>query len=230
MHEKNHKFDKIQMSIWDAINRLEAVVDESDPDTSLPQIVHCLQTAEGLRSAYPDIEWLPLVGLLHDLGKVLALPEFGKEPQWCVVGDTFPVGCAFSKSILYHEYFTENMDNNHPIYSTQYGIYEKNCGLDNLYFSYGHDEYMYQNLKYNGCLIPEEGLRIIRFHSFYPWHKEGAYQYFMNEEDEVTLKWTKIFSKMDLYTKDAPIPDVENLMPYYIELVKKYFPNEILCW
>ena len=37
--------------------------------------------------------WFVLVGLIHDLGKVLCL--FG-EPQWAVVGDTFPVGCAFS--------------------------------------------------------------------------------------------------------------------------------------
>jgi inositol oxygenase len=230
MHKKYHKFDKVQMSIWDAIKRLEAVIDESDPDTALPQIVHSLQTAEGLRSAYPDIEWLPLVGLLHDLGKVIALPEFGNEPQWCVVGDTFPVGCAFDKSIVFHEFFSENPDNDHPTYSTLYGIYEPNCGLDKLNFSYGHDEYMYQCLKYNQCLIPEEGLRILRFHSFYPWHREGAYQYFMNEDDQITLKWTKVFSKMDLYTKDAPVPDVEKLMPYYINLVKKYFPNEILSW
>jgi hypothetical protein len=37
-----------------------------------------------------------LTGLIHDLGKILAHPEFGSEPQWAVVGDTFPVGCAFS--------------------------------------------------------------------------------------------------------------------------------------
>jgi len=230
MHRKYHKFDKLNMSIWEAIKRLEAVIDESDPDTQFPQIVHCMQTAEGLRAAYPEIEWLPLIGLLHDLGKVLALPEFGNEPQWCVVGDTFPVGCAFDKSIVYHEYFTENPDYYDPTYSTKHGIYSPNCGLDNLHFSYGHDEYMYQFLKFNGCLIPEEGLRIIRFHSFYPWHKEGAYQYFMNEDDKITQKWAKVFSSMDLYTKDAPVPDIEKLMPFYQDLVRKYFPTEILCW
>jgi len=230
MYRKYHSFDKCEMTIWEAIRRLETLVDESDPDTQLPQVVHCMQTAEGLRMAYPDIEWLPLIGLLHDLGKVIALPEFGNEPQWCVVGDTFPVGCAFDKKIVYSEFFSENPDTNNPNYSTKFGIYSPNCGLENLHFSYGHDEYMYQLLKHNGCLIPEEGLRIIRFHSFYPWHKEGAYQYFMNDDDKITLNWTKVFSSMDLYTKDAPIPDIESLRVYYTNLIKKYFPNEILSW
>ena len=42
------------------------------------------------RADHPDDDWFHLVGLIHDLGKVMAF--FG-EPQWAVVGDTFPVGC-----------------------------------------------------------------------------------------------------------------------------------------
>jgi len=230
--KKRHteKFGKLKMSIWEAIRKTDTIVDESDPDTFLPQIIHSFQTAEGLRAAVPELEWMPLIGLIHDLGKVLALPEFGPEPQWCVVGDIFPVGCAFDPSIVYHEAFSENPDINHPVYSTKYGIYSEGCGMKNLHMSFGHDEYMYQVLKHNGCLIPEEGLRIIRFHSFYPWHKEGAYKYFMDEEDKTTLKWVQLFSKMDLYSKDAQVPDIESLMPHYEALVRKYFPKEVLEW
>jgi len=231
MKEKYTKnFSICRMSVWDAIRKLDQVVDESDPDTELPQIVHALQTAEGLRSVHPDIEWLPLVGLLHDLGKVIALPEFGSEPQWCVVGDTFPVGCQFDSNIVYHEHFVESADSTHPIYTTKLGIYSPHCGLDNLHFSFGHDEYLYQVLKHNNCLIPEEGLRIIRYHSFYPWHKSGAYQHFMKDEDHVTLKWCQLFSKLDLYSKDAKVPDVEKLIPYYATLISKYFHNEMMEW
>ncbi|KAF5199201.1 Inositol oxygenase [Thalictrum thalictroides] len=32
---------------------------------------------------------------VSDLGKVLLHPKFGELPQWAVVGDTYPVGCAF---------------------------------------------------------------------------------------------------------------------------------------
>ena len=40
---------------------------------------------------------------------------------------------------------------------------------------FGHDEYMYQVLKHNSCTIPEKGLNMVRFHSFYPWHNHEAY-------------------------------------------------------
>ena len=80
------------MPIWDAFNFLNELVDDSDPDTDLDQMQHLLQTSEAIRNdGHPD--WMVLVGLIHDMGKVLCL--FG-EPQWAVVGDTFPVGCAFS--------------------------------------------------------------------------------------------------------------------------------------
>ena len=69
---------------------LNDLVDESDPDLDLPNIVHAFQTAERIREEHPDKDWFHLVGLIHDLGKVMA---FYGEPQWCVVGDTFPVGC-----------------------------------------------------------------------------------------------------------------------------------------
>ena len=31
-----------------------------------------------------------------------------------------------------------------PKYNTKYGMYEPHCGLDNLKFAWGHDEYMYR--------------------------------------------------------------------------------------
>ena len=33
-------------------------------------------------------DWLPLTGYIHDLGKIMVLPEFGELDQWSVVGDT----------------------------------------------------------------------------------------------------------------------------------------------
>lgn len=29
---------------------------------------------------------------------------FFDEPQWAVVGDTFPVGCQYAKSIVYRDF------------------------------------------------------------------------------------------------------------------------------
>lgn len=38
--------------IWDLMESLNTIVDDSDPDTNLPQIVHLYQTAEAIRSNY----------------------------------------------------------------------------------------------------------------------------------------------------------------------------------
>ena len=87
-----------------------------------------MQTAERIRHKHPDKEWFQLTGLIHDLGKIMA---FYDEPQWAVVGDTFPVGCAPRDSVVYgRESFKDNKDLCHPVYSKELGIYEKNCGLD----------------------------------------------------------------------------------------------------
>lgn len=54
------------------------------------------------------------------------------EPQWAVVGDTFPVGCKFSESIVFYEEFVNNPDWNNPEYSTPCGVYHEGIGLDNV--------------------------------------------------------------------------------------------------
>ena len=92
---------KREMSVWEAMEYLNRLTDDSDPDTELPQIEHSLQTLLAIRGAgHP--RWFQLVGLIHDLGKVLCLFD---EPQWAVVGDTFPVGCRFSEKIVFPEFF-----------------------------------------------------------------------------------------------------------------------------
>jgi len=227
--------DKKQMTIWEAFNMLEEIVDESDPDVDDPQIVHALQTAEACRKRFPDpkLDWMPLAGLIHDLGKILAHPKFGGEPQWCVVGDTHPVGCAPSEKCVYHEFFAENSDAKHPVYSTQNGVYQAGCGLEHLTMSWGHDEYMHMVATGNNTTLPEEALYVIRFHSFYPWHQGGAYQYFMNEKDKRMLTWVKEFQKCDLYSKSDLVedkPKLDDLKPFYDQLIHKYFPSYMLRW
>lgn len=54
----------------DTLIRLNELVDESDPDVDLPNIVHSFQTAEKIREDHPDEDWFQLIGLIHDVGKV----------------------------------------------------------------------------------------------------------------------------------------------------------------
>ncbi len=43
--------------------------------------------------------------------------------------------------------------------------------------------------------VPKEALAMIRYHSFYPWHREGAYRHLMNEDDEASLRAVKSFNR-----------------------------------
>jgi inositol oxygenase len=214
------RFDKKEMPIWGAFDFLNELVDDSDPDTDLDQMQHLLQTSEAIRNdGHPD--WMVLVGLIHDMGKVLCL--FG-EPQWGVVGDTFPVGCAYSDKIVFPEFFSSNPDFTDPVYSSKYGVYEPNCGLDNVHMSWGHDEYVYHMMKDH---IPEEGLYMLRYHSFYAQHREHAYDHLLNDHDQEMFKWVNLFNPYDLYSKNPNQKSWAELKPYYQELVAKYLPATI---
>src|SRR5580704_10193718 len=118
------QFNRKELRVWEAMEFLNTLVDDSDPDTDLDQLQHLLQTAEAIRAdGHPD--WFVLTGFIHDMGKVLCL--FG-EPQWAVVGDTFPVGCKFSDKIVYPEFFANNPDFSDERYNTKYGVYSEGCG------------------------------------------------------------------------------------------------------
>jgi len=227
--EKWLKFDHVEAPVMQMLDLLNELIDESDPDLDLPNIVHAFQTAERIRKDFPKDDWFHLIGLIHDLGKIMAF--FG-EPQWAVVGDTFPVGCQPQKSIVYGlESFKLNKDLVDKRYNTRLGIYKENCGLDNVLMSWGHDEYLYQvllnHMKKTGIQLPEGGLYAIRYHSCYPWHTGGDYKYLMNNKDSQMLQWVLKFNKYDLYTKSTEVPDIEQLKPYYQSLIDKYLPGKI---
>ena len=207
-------------TIWEAGEFLNTLVDDSDPDTDLSQMEHLLQTSEAIRKdGLP--RWMVLTGFLHDLGKCLCL--YG-EPQWAVVGDTFPVGCAWSESIVHAEYFAGNPDRLVPEYQTECGIYERHCGLDNVHMSFSHDGYIAEVIK---PYLPVEALYMLRYHSFYPWHRHGAYEHLTNADDWAMLEWVLKFNKYDLYSKGHAKPDLKQIKPYYDELFAEFLPKKV---
>jgi ribonuclease Y len=61
---------------------LNNITDVSDPDCSHPNLYHAIQTAEMIRKdGHP--EWMQLIGLLHDIGKV---PEEESETPHALLG------------------------------------------------------------------------------------------------------------------------------------------------
>ncbi len=213
------------MTILEAIDLLDTLIDDSDPDISLSQREHLLQTSEAIRADGHE-DWFVLAGLIHDLGKVLCF--FG-ELQWAVVGDTFPVGCAYSDRIVYPEFLQLNPDGADTRYQSALGVYERGCGLDNVHLTWGHDEYLYHVVTQPGCRLPLQAQYMIRYHSFYPWHREGQYEYLLNDQDRRMLNWVQRFNSYDLYSKSDLRHDWNNLSPYYKSLIDKYLPGR-LSW
>jgi len=94
-------FSLLIVGIWEAMELLNTMQDDSDPDvrssffflsifgirklrcyrkqTSVTQIEHLLQTAEAIRRDGKP-EWMQVVGLVHDLGKLLAT----FQPEWVI--------------------------------------------------------------------------------------------------------------------------------------------------
>ena len=212
--------DKGMKSIWEAAEYLNTLVDDSDPDTDLSQIEHLLQTSEAIRRDGHE-RWFVLTGFIHDLGKVLCL--YG-EPQWGVVGDTFPVGCAYSDQIVFPEFLKANPDFNVPEYQTKYGIYEPNCGLDRVHLSWGHDAYIGKVVE---NYLPEPALYMLRYHSFYAAHRHGAYTHLMTSHDIKMFDWVRKFNPYDLYSKGHSKPNLKALKPYYEDLIAEFFPAQI---
>lgn len=192
-----------------------------------------LITSEQDPAAEPGLlDWFHVVGLVHDLGKMLAqFPQAEcREPQWAVVGDSFPMGCAFSNQIVHHDSFCANPDSQHPVYSTRLGVYARGCGLQNVTMSWGHDEYLYRVCRRSGCTLPPMALAVIRFHSFYSWHQHGAYNYLMDDEDRDVLEWVRRFQRFDLYSKSErafSYNEMHQLQRHYQVMLQRYFPRPL---
>ena len=219
-------------AFWALFSLLDKITDLSDPDTSLPNSIHALQTAEAIRTSntttYP--EWMPLVGLIHDMGKILYIngcnaDGTSKETQWAIVGDTFITGCPIPNNIVLAQYNEFNKDHNDGI-----NIYTPECGLNNTSVSFGHDEYMYRLLVANKHKMPKEAEYIVRYHSLYAWHSGNEYDYLEDEEDKNMKKIVREFNKFDLYSKNDNLPIKWNsqLLDFYTNLVRKYISEDML--
>jgi inositol oxygenase len=72
-HTQFRGFSCRKMTVMEAVDILDELVDESDLDVDVPNSFHVFQTAEDIQKIHPDKDWFHLIWLLHDLGEVLAL-------------------------------------------------------------------------------------------------------------------------------------------------------------
>jgi inositol oxygenase len=218
------KFNK-KSSFWALFSLLDKITDLTKLDILLPNSIQALQTAEAIRkSEYNYADWMPLIGLIHDMGKILYVSGCdgdgtSNNTQWGIVGDTFITGCSIPENIVLPEY---NVLNSEHLIGVN--MYSPGCGLYNTSVSFGKDEYIYQLLVANKHKMPKEAEYIVRYNSLYTWHSGNAYDYLENEEDKKMKNIVKDFSKFKFYIKNVELPIKWNneLKEFYSSLIKKY--------
>ena len=57
--------------------------------------------------------------------------------------------------------------------------------------------------------------------------REGAYAHLLSERDQEALRWARAFNPYDLYSKREVEPNLDELRPYYEDLVAEFFPPKI---
>ncbi len=99
------ELDQAELSIWEALeltnelSECEAALVTPGPgeeplDPDMPMMEHAFQVAELCRLAFPDKDWMHLVGLIHGLGKLLT------HTRW-VLGESIDEAVGVRHSVVW---------------------------------------------------------------------------------------------------------------------------------
>lgn len=233
---------RARMDVWqalelcDELREYEAALHGAagggvDPDFPLRE--HALQTAEACRLAFPQHDWMALVGLLHGLGKLLAHRALGAEPQWAVCGESFPVGCPFHPAVVHAHLFQANPDRRRRAYASPTGVYQPGCGLQAVCMSWSGAEYLYMVLAVNRTRLPPEALFLVRFQKFAALLRPGRpYAELLSEFDRGMLPMLRSFVELAAYRRREVPGRLEGaaLREHYAALLDKYIPQGQIGW
>ena len=67
---------------------------------------------------------------------------------------------------------------------------------------------------------------MIRYHSFYAAHREGAYAHLMNDADRRRMEWVRAFNPYDLYSKGHEPPGRRGAAPVLRRLDRRILPGQ----
>lgn len=143
------------------------------------------------------------------------------EPQWAVVGDTFPLGGAFSDKVVYHEFFAENPDAQRPDFASPTGIYAPGCGFDHVVLSWGHDEYIATVCR---DYLPAEALFALRYHSLLPVAPRGRLPRAGECRRPPPSAHPARVQPLRPLHQDRRASRPRALRPYYEDLIAEFFP------
>ncbi len=93
-----------------------------------------------------------------------------------------------------------------------------------MHLSWGHDEYVYHVFKNH---LPEGGALRAPVPLVLPVAQGRRVHAPDERERPRALKWVKAFNRFDLYSKGDARPDVQELTPYYKDLIDEFVPGKL---
>jgi inositol oxygenase len=197
-----HKYPAYPFHAWSCDDTIGSSIVSSPSLRTLSFLMAEAARDEGL----PD--WIQLVALFHELGeavKVLDPINTGAMADttydWTISTRSRLVGCKIPDRASFSEFRHFNPDTLDAQYSTDTGVYESNCGLDNALLMWSGPEYMYHLLRHNHTALPVEALAMIRYFLLGDWHEHHEYTSITNEHDDDMLPWVSDFDRLRRKTR-----------------------------
>lgn len=154
------------------------------------------------------------------------------EPRWAVVGESYPLGCAFSEDLSCHRFLSVCPDRRRRIYSSTHGVYTPACGLKHVYLTWSAPEYLFTMLTLNNCPLPQDALALIRYQRFDSLVRHGAYTHLLSTQDRAMLPLLRRFARVLAAPEAArsALSSQESRMRDYQRLADKYLGAHALDW
>ncbi|KAL7500918.1 hypothetical protein ACHAWT_008971 [Skeletonema menzelii] len=197
-----HAFPAYPFHVWCSDDNIGSSMVSSPSLRTLSVLMAEAARDEGL----PD--WVQLVALFHELGeavKKLDPNNTGKMADsiydWTISTRSRVVGCATPGCATFSEFRHFNTDLLDARYSSDKGVYESNCGLDNVLLQWSGSEYMYHLLRHNHTALPSEALAMVRYFLLGDWHEHHEYTSITNEYDDDKLQWVSDFDRLRRKTR-----------------------------
>jgi inositol oxygenase len=175
--------------------------------------------------------------LRHGLGSVLNLvdQETATEAEqecydWTICTHSRILGCKAPQNSTLSEFRCLNPDEADERYSSETGVYDAHCGLENVMLLWIGSEYMHGMLKHNEVELPDEAFAVLRLFALKDWHTKQYHKILANENDIDSLPFVKDFNDLrqdarKIMYASAELTDNECdalWNSYYARIAKKY--------
>ena len=177
-------------------------------------------------------------GCRHELARVIPSSCKSQEDSfdWTLTSRTRVVGCQASKNCKFSEFRTFCPDFKKSQYNSKFGIYEPNCGFENVTFMWTGPEYLYQMLTSNSFVAPPEALSVLRLFLLDDWHSRNEYNYLANDDD---IEIRALVAEFDALRKSIRHKCTQELSDeecsslwrrFYLPIIEKYEISGDLIW